>query len=382
MKSPAEIRVMLRRQWENAAHREARLLGGKEAWPILVSVGRPSPRKLNADLDAVNRHIAAWRQVRVGPVMWEVVRYRATSDPVEIPARWRLQMPTEWVEACSDAAMRQEFDALANFVEHTDSAFHSLFIRKRSLWRGKPVAEVIQAVRLVLALEPNCAQGRPLRMLPNLGIDTKFFDRNAQLITALLDERFDGEVSRMGLENFLGAFVDGDHWLLLMDLDGSLLPFKKARVRSSELRDAMLPGTRLLIVENESCQHQLPALSQTIAVLGTGFDLAWLEGDGPSTKQVAYWGDIDTWGLQLLARARKAIRHLHPLLMTSEVFEQFADMAVVEPVVAGTDPPFDLSQSERRLYRQLLQEPRGRLEQEFLPEELCRTSIQNWAGDR
>lgn len=381
MKSPAEIRVMLRRQWENAARREARLLGGKEAWPVLVSIGRPSAKKLNADLDSVKRHIAAWRQVRVGKVIWESVRYRATSDPVEIPAQWCLRMPSEWLEACSDAAMRQEFDALASFVEHIDSTFHSLLVRRRSLWRGKPIAEVVQAARLALALEPNCAQRRPLRMLSNQGNDTKLFERNAHLVTALLDERFDGEVSRMGLENFLGAFVDGEHWLLLMDLDGTLLPFKKTRVRSSELRDVALPGTRLLLVENESCQHQLPVLSQTIAVLGSGFDLAWLEGDGPSGKQVAYWGDIDTWGLQLLARARKAIRNLHPLLMTSEVYEQFAHLAVAEPVVAGAESPVDLSPAEQRLYRRLLEAPRGRLEQEFLPEELCRTTIQNWAGD-
>lgn len=380
MKSPAEIRVMLRRQWEDAARREARLLRAKEAWPLLVSIGRPSAKKLNADLDSVKRHIAAWRQVRVGKVIWESVRYRATSDPVEIPAQWCLRMPSEWLEACCDVAMRQEFDALASFVEHIDSAFHSLLVRKRSLWRGKPIAEVVQAARLVLMLEPNCAQGRPLRMFSSQGIDTKFFERNARLVTALLDERFDGEVSRMGLENFLGAFMNGEHWLLLMDLDGSLLPFQKTRVRSSELRDVTLPGKRLLIVENESCQHQLPALSQTLAVLGSGFDVAWLEGDWASTKQVAYWGDIDTWGLQLLARARKAIRHLHPLMMTSEVYEQFGHLAVAEPVVAGTEAPADLSQAEQRLYRQLLQEPRGRLEQEFLPDELCRTTIQTWAG--
>ena len=79
MKSPAEIRMMLRRQCENAARREARLLGGKEAWPRLVLIGRPSAKKLNADLDSVKRHIATWRQVRVGKVMWESVRYRVGS---------------------------------------------------------------------------------------------------------------------------------------------------------------------------------------------------------------------------------------------------------------------------------------------------------------
>ena len=198
---------------------------------------------------------------------------------------------------------------------------------------------------------------------------------------ALLDVRFDGEASKFGLENFLGAFAAGEHWLLLLDLDGTLLPFKQMRVRSSDLYATALPGERLLIVENESCQYQLPALGQTIAVLGTGFDLGWADADWLSSKKVAYWGDIDTWGLQCLARARTAIRHLHALLMSSEVYDQFVHSAVREPVIAGTDLPFDLTLEEKNLYNRLLREPHGRLEQEFLPEELCRTAIMQWARE-
>ena len=46
MKSPAELKVVLRRQWEDAARREARLLSAKEAWPVIISIGRPSPKML------------------------------------------------------------------------------------------------------------------------------------------------------------------------------------------------------------------------------------------------------------------------------------------------------------------------------------------------
>ena len=73
---------------------------------------------------------------------------------------------------------------------------------------------MVQAARVAFMLEPGFAEGRPLRLLSLEGIDTKFFERNARLVTTLLDERFDGEVSRQGLETFLGAIVDGDHWLL------------------------------------------------------------------------------------------------------------------------------------------------------------------------
>jgi hypothetical protein len=187
-------------------------------------------------------------------------------------------------------------------------------------------------------------------------------------------------VSRIGLETFLGAGLEGDHWLLVMDLDGTLLPFRKQRVRSRELKNVPLPGKRLLIVENETCQHQLPNVPETIAVLGAGFDLGWTEGDWLNSKRIGYWGDIDTWGLQFLANARQALPQLDALMMTPDVYQQYLEAAVPEPIVAGMDAPAGLNFLERSLYRRILMEPRGRLEQEFLSPSFVHNSIRNWCG--
>ncbi|MDP1562464.1 MAG: DUF2220 family protein [Pirellulaceae bacterium] len=378
MKSPAELKVAARRQWESSALRESRLLDGASAWPLLFSIGRPSPRKISSALDDVKQHIEAWRHVRVGQVLWEPVRYRAASSPVDIPVAWKLSKPSEWVEAADESSVRQEFQAMATLVEQTASEFHSLLVRRRSLWLGKPLDEVVQAARLAMAVAPGCAQGQPLRTISLEGIDTKFFERHSRLVTALLDVRFDGEVSLIGLENFLGAFREGEHWLLVVDLDGSLLPFRKMRVRSSELKEGDLPGSCLLIIENESCQHHLPEAKETVAVLGAGFDLGWTEGSWLATKKVAYWGDIDSWGLQFLAKARTAIPHVEPLLMTEADFDEFNQAAVREPVVAGTVVPDELTDAESKLYRRLLGESRGRLEQEFLPVSKVQQRIVDW----
>lgn len=378
MKSPAELRVVLKRQWENGTRRESRLLGTDVTWPFVLPIGRPSPRLISADLDTVKRHVAAWRRVKIGEVVWQSVRYRAADAPVEIPTGWKIRKPSEWIDACADASVRREFESLAMLVEQVDPIFHSLLVRRRSLWRGKPLAEVIQASRLAQALEPGAAGGKPLRTISLEGIDTKFFERNARLVTALLDVRFDGEVSLIGLETFLAAFAEGDHWLLVIDLDGSLLPFAAQRVRSSELRDRGLPGKRVLIVENESCQHQLPAVGDTVAVLGAGFDLDWTKAEWLASKQVAYWGDIDTWGLQFLAKARNAIGRLDALMMSPEIYEQYSDFAVPEPVLAGTELPVGLMQPEQSLYTRLLKATHGRLEQEFLPEAFVHRSIESW----
>ena len=231
-----------------------------------------------------------------------------------------------------------------------------------------------------MVLAPGIANGQPLRTMSLEGIDTKFFERNARLVTALLDVRFDDEVSNIGLETFLGAFVDSSHWLLVLDLDGGLLPFSKQRVASSDLARVHLPGQRILIVENESCQHQLPTLKNTVAVLGAGFDLDWTARANFDSKSVAYWGDIDTWGLQFLGKARENIPHLTALLMSSEVFDAHSDMAVTEPVVAGEQCPPGLNDPEKLLYKRLLDAPRGRLEQEFLSTKIVENALFEWVS--
>lgn len=380
MKSPAEAKAVLKRQWQSPALRELRLLGGPSHWPIRLPIGRPQPRTINRSLDEVKRHVEAWREVRIGQVLWEQVSYRSTSTPVDIPVTWLLTKPSDWVEAAADPSMRYEFQTLASLVERTANDFHPLLIRRRSLWSKTPLNEVVQATTLALSLTPGCAQGQSLRQLSIAGIDTKFFERHSQLIKALLDVRFDGEASRVGLEDFLGARRDGDHWLLLVDLDGSLLPFRKLRVRSSELKGAPLPGDRLLIIENESCQHHLPSAKGVLAVLGTGFDLTWTDAAWTGQKKVAYWGDLDTWGLRFLAMTRLAIPHLVPLLMNESVFDTFSHLAVREPVAAGTAPPQGLTDAESRLYLRLLHESRGRLEQEFLPSAEVRRAILDWVA--
>jgi hypothetical protein len=380
MRTPADLKAKLRRQWENGSRREARLLGA-DAWPVTLPIGLPLSKQVHSSFDAVKHHVDAWKRVKVGEVLWKPVQYRAAHAPIDMPQFWKLSRPSEWIEACSDTTMRNEFECLSKLVEHTNSGFHSLFIRRRSLWREKVLEEVLLAARVAMVLEPGAAAGKPLRALSIEGIDTKFFERNNRLIIALLNVRFDNEVGEIGLESFLGALAEGEHWLLVIDLDGELLPFRKLRIRSSELSERMLSGKRLLIVENEKCEHLLPPAPDTVAVLGAGFNLSWTQAEWLSTKNVAYWGDIDTWGLLYLAKARSNIGRVESLLMTSKVYEAFKDAAVIERVTACETPPPGLNRAEENLYKRLLDEPKGRLEQEFISEREVQSAILSWLAE-
>lgn len=382
MKSPTDIGRSLARQWQRSSVRLERLLD-PASWPQRLNIGKPGARLFTDNIQAVLRHVENWRSVNVGKVDWEPVSYRAGLAPISLPMRWHLRSPSEWIAAIDDPAVSQEYAQLEYLVEQVDSAFHTLLVAQRSLWLTKTPEEVVATARLATRLLPGCARGRPLRLLAEHGIDTKFFERNAALLTKLLDERFEGAASEQGLTTFLDAFEDSGHWVLVIPLQPELLPFKRLRLTTAELADTPLPGSRLLVVENEQCFHLLPEiLPDTLAVLGSGLDLQWLASAHLAGKQIAYWGDMDTWGLLMLARARLHRPAVAALLMERALFEQHSSRsAVIEPTKALESAPPGLLADEAAFYQYLLAQERGRLEQEYLPKEQVEQSICNWAHE-
>ncbi|PNU36839.1 DUF3322 domain-containing protein [Serratia marcescens] len=378
MHSPDELRKKLVRQWENAKLRVERLLPPGQ-WPLYLSIGKPSPKIFAEQVQYVLQHVQLWRQVTVGRVEWEDVGYRASDGPVSMPLRWVLNSPSDWINAAMDSALSREFRLLEGIIEQVDPIFHPLLISHRSLWRYKDPLDIIRAARLACRLEPGCAKGLPLRLLSGQGVDTKFIENNISLLTRLMDVRFAGEASEQGLTAFLDAFDESSHWVLVVPLSPGLLPFKKCRVTTAELAETTLPASRILVIENEQCLHQLPALSDSIAILGCGLDVQWLSSSVLDEKRVAYWGDMDSWGLLMLARARCCRPTLDALLMNRELFEQYAsNSAVPEPVKAQETAPDGLINGEADFYRYLTKLPYGRLEQEFLPANIVQATLVEW----
>lgn len=380
MKTPKELSEQLARQWERADLREQRLKNTADAWPVRLPIGKPSARTVEVTPQEVRDHIAAWRAVKIGRVEWTACKYRSIPESVELPLAWYLDRPSDWIQACAKPEVSAQYEALNQLCRETPEIDHLLWIRRRHLWIEKTVDEAIQASNLADELTPHCAAGRPLRALSYAGIDSKFFERHRRLIIALLDLRHDGSPSEQGLEHFLNAALGNDHWLLLIDLDGQLLPFNQQRVRASELTSlTSLPGSQVLLAENEQVLHSLPRTKGCIAILGFGLNLGWLKAEWFTEKKVAYWGDIDTWGLWMLAEARRNIPHLQALLMDATTFEKYQSSAVAEP--NPTTPPSDgLTSSEMKLFKQLLTSKKGRLEQEFIPEKSVVTSLTKWTA--
>ncbi len=396
MKTPGEVAARLARQWQNNKLRGRRLLDAS-SWPLRIPLPKPSPAAVADRWTEVGAGLEAWRAVTVGEVSWVDVSYRATGRPIPVPAVWSLQSAEEWVTVCELASddgrdgglapvgvsVRAEFEGLRALLAVAEPRYHELLVRRRALSLGADRSEVTEALRVAEVVWPGCAGGLPLRALSLAGVDTKFFERNRALVSALLDVRFDGAVSELGLEVFLGATGPGGRWLLAADLDGSLLPFDRLRVTDVDLAERGLVTRRLLVVENEQCLHLVPAVPGTVAVLGTGHNVGWLASSRFDGIDVAYWGDLDTWGLRLLAAARAARPSLTALLMDASTFVAHEDRAVVEPTPA--EVPVEapgragLTAAERDLFDLLAGRDRGRLEQELLPGPVVARAVRAWA---
>ena len=392
MKSPQVLAAKLAQQWHSADWRERQLLGGGTAWPLTLPIGQPDTAVFLNDAAALRSHLQQWRAVEqdgLGHVQWQERRYRGSSDAIAVPTHWQLAKPSQCIAAIrhfkvlGHAQVHSDYARLSTLIAGVERpGFQRLLVRRLVQWRDVPVDAVMAAAHMALQLEPGCAQGKPLRALAVQGNDTKFFERHASLLTALLDERFDGEASRQGLVGFLGALPEDDHWLLIAPLAPGLLPFAQMRVRASELQTTPLPARRILLVENERSLHQLPApVQDTIAVLGAGLNLGWLAAPWLQERSVAYWGDLDTWGLHMLAIARGYVPHLQALLMDAATFSAHHPLAVTEPVHAPQSACGALHPDEAALAEHLRAQARGRLEQEFLPTDTVHRAVRTWVND-
>ena len=278
-----------------------------------------------------------------------------------------------------DRSVAARYSSLTRILSSSDPLFHPLFV-------GSARYGVTNLSRKFSRL-----QNLPRYWNLHVRVGLRFAHCHSPVSTASFSSAIGADPSPAGsplrwrsqparLEVFLGAWQESDHWLLVVDLDGGLLPFFEQRVRSSELLKVDVSVRHLLIVENERCLHLLPrAQPGTVVVLGAGNNLRWLAAPWVQRAQLGYWGDIDTWGLVLLASARSLVPHITAVLMSQRDYDKYADNdAVVEPVIAGPNPPNSLSPSEKALYLHLLTCRNGRIEQEFLSRSDVAESLADW----
>ncbi|NOX08763.1 MAG: hypothetical protein GXP22_04615 [Gammaproteobacteria bacterium] len=383
---PADVRVLvLKREWNNDAGLKARLLNRKP-FPIRIGLKPPAGRSAIADIAHFQRFIGEWRSYSLQKnIRWESRRYRALAEQT-VPKFFILENIKELIEFVGK-------EALVRSEKWTKNMAPLLSIRADlypALVKHLKTIELIQLSDaelvhdLVKQLSFQMGAGLYLRALPLIGVDTKFLENHQALISDLLDVLHDGEITASGgLLEWLGCLKNPKGWLTVRPLcekvKMNIGGFPVMQLHNDVLREHALPANNILVVENMQSGLGLPLLKDTIAVLGGGKNVSWMDADWLKSRRVAYWGDIDTWGLSILSDVRSKLSSVKAIMMDSDTLGQHEDRMVVEPEPLQYLPEF-LTDSEAKIFSNLKNGyyQGSRLEQERLSPDYIRIKLEAW----
>lgn len=356
-----------------------RLARGEPVTPLVVSLRPPTVGELADRLGEVQEWADGWRR-RAPSLGLRIEQKEIGGRRVGVNA-----VPSQvWVDDAGTLwrllGARAEVAALQRARGLTEQLMPQLLT-----WTAGHPREVVEhadhwaaVLGAVRWIQEHAGETVYLRQIDVPGVDTKFVERHASLVAALLDlvlpaERIDASVPRPRLAARYGLAVK-PAYVRMRRLDGtSLLPVggpAELALRVDDAAATALAGGTVLVVENEVTYLALPPLPDAIAVYGEGYaasriaPLTWL-----SEREVRYWGDIDTHGFAILDAVRGVLPGVRSVLMDRETLLRHEVHWSSESAVRS-GPLERLTAFERALYADLVEGTYGsgvRLEQERIP---------------
>lgn len=385
---PEQVKQRVRqREWDNMSRLKARL-SGKQAFPIRIPLKPPAGRTVMKNLAHFQQFIQQWQSFPLPHlVQWETRNYRDIAAQT-VPRFLLLESIQDLIDLIGAQAVRrsQLWSQRMGPLLELEESLYPVLIRHLQTLETISMAEAKLLARLLPQLQRSMGQGRYLRALPLHGIDTKFLETHLTLISDLLDVLHHGEISTAGgLHAWLGCLSNPLGWLTVRPLCQSAMAglggLPIVQLCGDTLKRQPLPANNILVVENMQTGLGLPELENTIAVFGGGKNVAWMNAGWLQNKRVAYWGDIDTWGLTILSEVRSYVSHVEALMMEATTVKLHEERMVDEPRPVESIPGF-LTQWETQLFADLKADvyKGGRLEQERLSADYISQVLLEWSG--
>lgn len=383
---PADVKALLvKREWDNVSHLKKRLKLTRP-FPITVSLKPPKGNQASEDLARLQQFVTAWRDYpEQERVQWEDITYRRVKTQ-QIPTHFTLTSFKDFFEYMGHEALAKSLHwqtVMTPLTSYQPTWHDTLIDHLASLdeldeWGAEAL------VKLAQQLKANMGTGMTLRALPLKGLHTKFLERHFNLVEDMLNVLHDDEISQSGgLLSWLNCDPIPKGWLHIRPLcpktKAALAGLSHLQLSTTALRSSALPARSILIVENVEPGLSLPPLADTIAVFGGGKNTAWTDAPWLKEKVVAYWGDLDTWGLSCLNDVAKNLPDVTPLMMDCETLSRFQQFSHIEAVPYCGDLPY-LATAQQALLTQLTADPRQvtRLEQEYCSADHVYDTLTNW----
>ncbi len=214
---------------------------------------------------------------------------------------------------------------------------------------------------------PNC-YFRELRVVA----DTKFVERNKGILSELLPLVAPGCVGDAGASFELRfGFRQKQPLIRIRLLDDRLaarfnVPFCDFAVPLDTAVGFECAGTTVLVIENDMTFLTLPALPNTLAILGSGDAVSHLQQmEWLRNVRLLYWGDLDSHGFESLSILRQYYPHAESVLMDSETLAAFR-MFSVKAAAFRSRTELRLTDAEREVFNCLTSQE-ILIEQERIP---------------
>lgn len=289
-------------------------------------------------------------------VEWKEQNFRRFGEQ-QVPAAVSFAMREDYTQFLGKCSEVRQFEQDCKFVLESFPVLAE-WIQRNPLKMIEHAGDWTGLIAVCAHLRQN---GRPncyLRELP-VEVDTKFIERKRGVLGEILPIVAPGCVgddastfeARFGFRQKLPL-------IRFRALDPNLvgptkLPFADFAIPLDEACRITVAAKNILVVENETTFLTLPAVPNTLALLGAGDAVSlfrqmdWLKG-----FRIMYWGDMDTHGFEALSLLRKHHAQTESVMMDVETYEQFCQFAKkAAPYVS--DAELVLLDTERKLFKML-----------------------------
>lgn len=385
---PADLVAILRRRWDSGRYLKAHAHG--DDWqPIVLPIKGPNSDDLLHRFEDVRKWAAGFEADADESLQ---IRYRTVGGrhvgANRIPARVEV---ADFESLCSLLGTAAEVQVLDRLLETTRTALpaveawaadHPLVVlENREVW-----PRLLAATDWIARTDTRRTY---VRQIDVEGVDTKFVERHQKVLSELLLGVLPAESVDASAVEFSRrfGFLSKPQYTRLRILDPAVSPFPtgvtEVSLRTEELAGLPVPAATVFVIENEVTYLALPPVPHSVAVFGSGFASAGLASvPWLATCEVLYWGDIDTYGFEILSRLRGRLPHIKSILMDRRTLLSHRDHWSDESSPTRRPLPH-LTEAEQSLYQDLISDVHGmgvRLEQERVRFSWVHDALLQWTG--
>jgi hypothetical protein len=225
-----------------------------------------------------------------------------------------------------------EYEAFKASLQEIKNAVPSL-----TEWCTNHVRDIIkykdewpQLLEILTYFQQNPEPSLPIKLLPLQLSHSKFFEKHNQIICSLLDEVIMPERIKLNETSCARRYQLPEHPPMLTcfwndeKIKAQFHGYSSLAFAIDELAAIPLPSNIMIITENRTSAYQLLSfpLPDTCVIFGTGYGaellnkLNWLK-----TKEIWYWGDLDTHGLHIYGKLKLHFPQLESLMMDMETLD-------------------------------------------------------------